>query len=94
MEWEQKVTFPGETRLLHVRYFVLPLASSDELSKPCYGIGVAEGKEVCTVRFFSPDRETAVRTARWLSTHRVTPVSFPEVMDDFLAGDAPLFSPQ
>lgn len=85
MEWEKTLTFFGETRLLKVRYFVLPHATCNSLGTPCYGIGISEGDTSYTVPFFSPDRVFCVQTAEWLSRHLVTPTSFWEVMDDFLS---------
>ncbi len=94
MEWEKSVWITGETRRLLVRYFMLPSQKSEELSLPCYGIGISDGEETYTVPFFSPDRKTALDTVLWLMHHRVTPVTFPEVMDDFLAQDAAVFAPR
>ena len=94
MEWETSVWISGETRLLHIRYFVLPPQKNEELSLPCYGIGITDGEETYTVPFFSPDRQKALHTAQLLCLHRVTPVSFPEVMDDLLAEDTALSSPR
>lgn len=87
MEWETSVSFWGGTRLLHVRYFVLPPAKSEDLPLPCYGIGIQEGEETLSVPFFSPTRKAAIDVARSLCTHHVTPVSFFEVLDDLLATD-------
>ena len=87
MEWEKTLTIKSATGKIQVRYFVLPQTTSPMLEKPCFGIGIEEGGEVLSVPFFSPNRELTLHTAKKLAAHRVTPVSFFEIMDDFLGAD-------
>lgn len=85
MVWEKTITFRGENRDYFVHYFVLPPTSSAELPTPCYGLGIACENIRCTVAAFSPDKEETIRMAQVLAQNLVTPTSFYEIMDDYLA---------
>lgn len=85
MVWEKTITFRSENRDYCVHYFVLPPAPCPELPAPCYGLGLACADTSCTVTAFSPDKDETIRVARMLARNLVTPTSFYEIMDDYLA---------
>ncbi len=85
MVWEKTIILRGENRDYVVRYFVLPPAPSPGLPTPCYGLGLACENLRCTIAAFSPDKEETIRLAERLAQNQVTPTTFYEIMDDYLA---------
>ncbi len=76
---------PLENSILQVRYFVTSPVSAAELSLPCYGIGISDGETTYTVPAFCPKETEAVQMAELLCRNQVTPVTFWDVLEDYLA---------
>ncbi len=85
MIWESVMEVKTEKGCLCLRYFVSPPQCGEEILTPCYGIGIAGEGETCTVKAFSPDRDEVVSLMKRLCRMRVTPTTFLEVLDDYLA---------
>jgi len=83
MIWESYATISTDKQILHIRYFVLAPSPSNEV--PCYGIGISDGENTHTVQNFCPDKTEAVRVATLLCRMQVTPTTFFEILDDYLA---------
>ena len=50
-----------------------------------YGLGVEYGEERCVISRLTPNRQAAEQLAGLLIRGRVTPVAFPDVVEDWLA---------
>ena len=85
MIWEKRIEVKTETGCIRLRYFVTPPQKENDLALLCYGIGVAGEGEHKEVAAFSPDREEAISLMKRLCRMRVTPTTFFEVLDDYLA---------
>ena len=78
-------TIPLQSGALRVRYFVTSPVLAEELPHPCYGIGISDGNTTYIAPTFCPKEDEAVRMAKLLCRHQVTPVTFWDVLEDYLA---------
>ena len=85
MIWKSEIEIETENEPLRLTYFVSAPIKTPLLSAPCFGIGVSLGEETAKCTAFSPDKAEAIRVCRMLCKMQVTPVSFYEIMDDYLA---------
>ncbi len=83
MIWESAATISAEKQILHIRYFVLKPSSTNGV--PCYGIGISDGENTYKIHDFCIEKAEAVRVASLLCRMQVTPTTFFEVLDDYLA---------
>lgn len=85
MVWKKQITFHTENGPMTVRYFVLASASTSASMPPCYGLGIADEATSYTIPAFSPNKTETIRVAKLLARNLVTPTTFFEVLDDYLA---------
>ncbi len=85
MIWEARITISSSETPLEVYYFVSAPVLPPDTDIPCYGIGISAGGEAAYCTAFCPEKEEAIRVCSMLCQHQVTPVSFYEVLDDYLA---------
>lgn len=85
MIWESSTSISSDKGIIRIQYFVLPPVPCGDQSVPCYGIGISDGLNTHTVKAFCPERKEAVRIAELLCRMQVTPTTFWEVIEDYLA---------
>ncbi len=85
MIWEKRTTIMLNETPLAVSYFVSAPTLAPDCAVPCYGIGISANGETVHVRAFCPDKDEAIRVCTMLCQSQVTPVSFYEVLDDYLS---------
>lgn len=81
MIWKAEKEMQTDVRKWKVQYFV---DASDGASGG-YSIGIDDGESRRIARSFCVDREEAVRVAKILWRMGVTPVTFFDVVEDYLA---------
>ncbi len=86
MIWEARAEVQAGQRSLGIRYFVTEPTYIKGSYVPCYGIGISDGETCHFVAAFCPGREEALDVARLLWRMEVTPVTFFDVLEDYLAG--------
>ncbi len=85
MLWESVIEITTEKGHLRLHYFVTPLHASPALGAEVCGIGISDMRETKTVKDFSPDAEGTVALMQKLCRLQVTPATFFEILDDYLA---------
>ena len=70
---------------MHVTYFVIPAEKQEDLPSACFGLGISDGQSTHIVKAFSPSKEETVKAARMLCRCTVTPATFWDVLDTYLA---------
>ena len=83
MIWKKHTTISQENNTIHLCYFVTAPVKPEELDRPCYGIGVSDGKDIAFDHAFSANAEEAIRFCEMLCRNQVTPVSFFEILEDY-----------
>ena len=83
--YEISTTILKENGTMQVRYFVTEPALYEDIPIPQYGIGITDGVETHTVGNFCSRKEEAIAVANILCRGKVTPVSFLNVLEDYLS---------
>ena len=83
--YEISTTILKEKGTVQVRYFVTGPALYEDTQILQYGIGITDGMETHTVPAFCSRKEEAIAVAEMLCRGKVTPVSFFDILEDYLS---------
>lgn len=84
MVWEATSRFSTEDGEMEVRYFVTEPVCPENSTVACYGLGISSGETTHIAEAFCPGKDEAVRLAETLRRSTVTPVSFFDILEDYL----------
>ena len=68
-----------------VRYFVTKPSLPQGLTVPSYGVGISDGEIQHIIPAFLPDKDETINLIKRISKGQVTPVTFRDVLEDYLA---------
>ena len=85
MIFETSATLHTEKGEKEVRYFVTKPVLPEDCTVPCYGVGISDGETKHFISALLPDKEETVNLIKRICKGQVTPVTFREILEDYLA---------